>query len=320
MQNLEKLQEKLGYKFKNLTHLKIALTHKSAKNGHNNERLEFLGDAVMDLIVGEYLFKKFSSDEGDLSKLRAALVNESSFSKFAKFLGIGENLNMSLSEERNGGREKPSLLSDAFEAIMGAVYLESGLQNTARIATAILEILYPRISFNELVRDYKTALQELTQAKFGVTPEYILLGSSGPDHKKSFEMAALVGGRRLSSAVGASKKEAEQKCAQIALELLQNGASHGTGATDGEQRACDSDAQNGANCAQNGKKGSRGGGGRARGSKNSEHNDRGGKKSDCTGTSGGTPSAKRSNERNKNAEQDGRDMDKQSGGDQGDAL
>ena len=304
MQNLEKLQEKLGYKFKNLTHLKIALTHKSAKNGHNNERLEFLGDAVMDLIVGEYLFKKFSSDEGDLSKLRAALVNESSFSKFAKFLGIGENLNMSLSEERNGGREKPSLLSDAFEAIMGAVYLESGLQNTARIATTILEILYPRISFNELVRDYKTALQELTQAKFGVTPEYILLGSSGPDHKKSFEMAALVGGRRLSSAVGASKKEAEQKCAQIAIELLQSGASHGTSATSGEQAACASDAQNGANCAQDGKKGSRDGDGRVHGRK----------KSDRAGASGGTPSAKRSNERNKNAEQNGRDSD------QGDAL
>ena len=304
MQNLEKLQEKLGYKFKNLTHLKIALTHKSAKNGHNNERLEFLGDAVMDLIVGEYLFKKFSSDEGDLSKLRAALVNESSFSKFAKFLGIGENLNMSLSEERNGGREKPSLLSDAFEAIMGAVYLESGLQNTARIATAILEILYPRISFNELVRDYKTALQELTQAKFGVTPEYVLLGSSGPDHKKSFEMAALVGGKRLSSAVGASKKEAEQKCAQIALELLQNGASHGTSATDGEQTVCRNDKQNGANRAQNGKKCSQGGSGRARGST----------KSDRAGTSGGTPSAKKSNERN------GRDTDKQGGGDQGGAL
>ena len=286
MQNLEKLQEKLGYKFKNLTHLKIALTHKSAKNGHNNERLEFLGDAVMDLIVGEYLFKKFSSDEGDLSKLRAALVNESSFSKFAKFLGIGENLNMSLSEERNGGREKPSLLSDAFEAIMGAVYLESGLQNTARVATAILEILYPRISFNELVKDYKTALQELTQAKFGVTPEYVLLGSSGPDHKKSFEMAALVGGKRLSSAVGASKKEAEQKCAQIALELLQNSALHGTSATDGEQTACDSDAQSGASRAQDGKKGSRGG-----------------KKSDRAGVSGGTLSAKKSNERNKNADE-----------------
>ena len=305
MQNLEKLQEKLGYKFKNLTHLKIALTHKSAKNGHNNERLEFLGDAVMDLIVGEYLFKKISSDEGDLSKLRAALVNESSFSKFAKFLGIGENLNMSLSEERNGGREKPSLLSDAFEAIMGAVYLESGLQNTARIATAILEILYPRISFSELVKDYKTALQELTQAKFGVTPEYVLLGSSGPDHKKSFEMAVLVGGKRLSSAVGASKKEAEQKCAQIALELLQSGVSHGTSATDGEQAAYTSDAQNGANCAQNGKKGSRNGGGRVRGD---------GKRSDRTGVSGGTPSTKRSNERNKNAEQNGHDSD------QGDVL
>ena len=303
MQNLEKLQEKLGYKFKNQTHLKIALTHKSAKNGHNNERLEFLGDAVMDLIVGEYLFKKFSSDEGDLSKLRAALVNESSFSKFAKFLGIGENLNMSLSEERNGGREKPSLLSDAFEAIMGAVYLESGLQNTARIAITILEILYPRISFNELVKDYKTALQELTQAKFGVTPEYILLGSSGPDHKKSFEMAALVGGKRLSSAVGASKKEAEQKCAQIAIELLQNGTSHGTGTTNGEQTACDSNAQSGANRAQDGKKGSRSGG-RARGSA----------KSDRAGASGGTPSAKRSNERSVH------DTDKQSSGDQGDAL
>ena len=304
MQNLEKLQEKLGYKFKNQAHLKIALTHKSAKNGHNNERLEFLGDAVMDLIVGEYLFKKFSSDEGDLSKLRAALVNESSFSKFAKFSGIGENLNMSLSEERNGGREKPSLLSDAFEAIMGAVYLESGLQNTARIAIAILEILYPRISFNELVRDYKTALQELTQAKFGVTPEYVLLSSSGPDHKKSFEMAALVGGKRLSSAVGASKKEAEQKCAQIAIELLQNDASHGTDAQNGEQTACASDAQNGANCAQDDKKGSRGSSGRAQG----------GKKSDRIGVSGGTSSAKRSNERN------GRDTDRQGGGDQGGAL
>ena len=304
MQNLEKLQEKLGYKFKNQAHLKIALTHKSAKNGHNNERLEFLGDAVMDLIVGEYLFKKFSSDEGDLSKLRAALVNESSFSKFAKFLGIGENLNMSLSEERNGGREKPSLLSDAFEAIMGAVYLESGLQNTARIATAILEILYPRISFNELVKDYKTALQELTQAKFGVTPEYILLGSSGPDHKKSFEMAALVGGKRLSSAVGASKKEAEQKCAQIAIELLQNGASHSASATNSEQTACDSNAQSGANRAQDGKKGSRNSDGRAHGSK----------KSDRAGASGGTPSAKKSNERS------GRDTDRQGGGDQGGAL
>ena len=299
MQNLEKLQEKLGYKFKNLTHLKIALTHKSAKNGHNNERLEFLGDAVMDLIVGEYLFKKFSSDEGDLSKLRAALVNESSFSKFAKFLGIGENLNMSLSEERNGGREKPSLLSDAFEAIMGAVYLESGLQNTARIAITILEILYPRISFNELVRDYKTALQELTQAKFGITPEYVLLGSSGPDHKKSFEMAALVGGKRLSSAVGASKKEAEQKCAQIAIKLLQNSASHGTD----EQTAC-GDAQSGANRAQDGKKGSRNGGERARSSA----------KSDRAGTSGGTPSAKKSNERSV------RDTDKQNDDDQGGAL
>ena len=159
------------------------------------------------------------------------------------------------------------------------------------------------------MRDYKTALQELTQAKFGVTPEYILLGSSGPDHKKSFEMAALVGGRRLSSAVGASKKEAEQKCAQIAIELLQNGASHGSSAQNSEQTAC-GDAQSGASRAQDGKKGSRNGDGRAHGSK----------KSDRAGVPSGTLSAKRNNERNKNAEQNGRDTDKQSGGDQGDAL
>ena len=187
---------------------------------------------------------------------------------------------------------------------MGAVYLESGLQNTARIATTILEILYPRISFNELVRDYKTALQELTQAQFGVTPEYVLLGSSGPDHKKSFEMAALVGGKRLSSAVGASKKEAEQKCAQIAIELLQNGASHGTGAQNGEQTACASDAQSSANRAQDDKKVSRGGCGRVQGSK----------KSDRAGVPSGTPSAKKNNERS------GRDTDRQGGGDQGGAL
>ena len=305
MQNLEKLQEKLGYKFKNLTHLKIALTHKSAKNGHNNERLEFLGDAVMDLVIGDYLFHKFSRlSEGDLSKLRAALVNEKSFAELAKYLNLGQLINISPAEEHNGGSLKASILSDAFEALMGAIYLESGFDAVRAASLKAFERCYPDINFDRMVKDYKTALQELTQAKFGVTPEYVLLGSSGPDHKKSFEMAALVGGRWLSSAVGASKKEAEQKCAQIALELLQSSASHGTSATNSEQTACDSEAQSRANCAQDDKKGSQGSSGRARGST----------KSDCAGTSDDTPSAKKSNERNKNAEQNGR------GGDQGDAL
>ena len=220
MQNLSNLEEKLGYKFKDRDRLNLALTHRSAKNGANNERLEFLGDAVMDLIVGEYLFVKFNANEGDLSKLRAALVNEASFSKFARYIGIGENLNMSPSEERNGGREKNSILSDAFEATIGAMYLEVGLEKTAKIVVALLEKIYPKIEFNELVKDYKTALQEITQAKFGVTPEYRLVGSTGPDHKKSFEMAVFVGEREFARQSGGSKKEAEQKCAQIAIEKI----------------------------------------------------------------------------------------------------
>ncbi|MDA3045797.1 ribonuclease III [Campylobacter sp. VBCF_06 NA8] len=221
MQNLSNLEEKLGYKFKDKARLTVALTHRSAKNGANNERLEFLGDAVMDLIVGEYLFVKFNSNEGDLSKLRAALVNETSFSKFARFLGIGACLNMSASEEKNGGREKNSLLSDAFEATIGALYLEVGLEKTAKIVTTLLEKIYPKIEFNELVKDYKTSLQEITQAKFGVTPEYRLLGSTGPDHKKSFEMAVFVGGKEFARDIGNSKKEAEQKAAKIAIEILE---------------------------------------------------------------------------------------------------
>ena len=219
--NLEILQEKLGYKFKDTKLLKVALTHKSANSGYNNERLEFLGDAVMDLVVAEYLFKKLNTSEGDLSKLRAALVNEKSFSKFANLLNLGENLILSQAEEKNGGRSKDSLLSDAFEAIFGAIYLESGIEECKKIAVKILEQIYPVIDPKTLLKDHKTALQELTQGEFGVTPEYRLIGSKGPDHMKEFEMAVILGDKELSRAVGKSKKEAEQKAAKIAIEILE---------------------------------------------------------------------------------------------------
>ncbi|MBE3022880.1 ribonuclease III [Campylobacter sp. 7477a] len=221
MKKLENLQKQLGYEFKNIKILNEALTHKSTKMPYNNERLEFLGDAVMDLIVGEYLFKKFSKiAEGDMSKLRAALVNEKSFAMIAKELKIGEYINLSLAEENNGGREKISLLSDAYEAIMGAVYLEAGLEKVREIAINLLEICYPKIDLTNLVKDYKTALQEITQADFGVTPVYELTGSSGPDHKKEFEIALLLNGKEISRATGGSKKEAQQTAAKIALEKL----------------------------------------------------------------------------------------------------
>lgn len=218
---LEALQKRLGYQFKDQDLIIEALTHKSSKQPYNNERLEFLGDAVLDLIVGEYLYHEFTEvAEGELSKLRASLVNEKSFEKLARLLHLGEYIYISLAEENNNGREKPSLLSNAFEAIIGALYLEAGLEKAKDLAIALLEEAYPKIDMDAIFRDHKTTLQELTQAHFGMTPEYRLVRSFGPDHKKEFEIAVSVRGRDLSLASGKSKKEAQQKAAMLALEIL----------------------------------------------------------------------------------------------------
>lgn len=218
---LEALQKRLGYQFRDQNLIIEALTHKSSKQPYNNERLEFLGDAVLDLIVGEYLYHEFTEvAEGELSKLRASLVNEKSFEKLARLLHLGEYIYISLAEENNNGREKPSLLSNAFEAIIGALYLEAGLEKAKNLAIALLEEAYPKIDMDAIFRDHKTTLQELTQAHFGMTPEYRLVRSFGPDHKKEFEIAVSVRGRDLSIASGKSKKEAQQKAAMLALEIL----------------------------------------------------------------------------------------------------
>lgn len=219
MDKLKRLENLVGYEFKNKELLKEALTHKSMKTGCNNERLEFLGDAVLDLIVGEYLFSKFEhTDEGNLSKLRAALVNEKSFAKLSNSINLGEFLYLSTAEENNNGRNKPSLLSDALEALMGAIYLESGLEKVKEIFTKLLEKEYQNIDLKSLGKDYKTTLQEITQARSGVTPKYELVSSSGPDHKKVFEMAVYLEGKELARSFGPSKKEAEQSAA---LKVLQ---------------------------------------------------------------------------------------------------
>jgi len=218
---LEAIQKRLGYQFRDQDLIIEALTHKSSKQPYNNERLEFLGDAVLDLIVGEYLYHEFTQvAEGELSKLRASLVNEKSFEKLARLLHLGEYIYISLAEENNNGREKPSLLSNAFEAIIGALYLEAGLEKAKDLAIALLEEAYPKIDMDAIFRDHKTTLQELTQAHFGMTPEYRLVRSFGPDHKKEFEIAVSVRGRDLSVASGKSKKEAQQKAAMLALEIL----------------------------------------------------------------------------------------------------
>ncbi len=222
MRELEILQKRLDYQFKDENLIIEALTHKSYKKSYNNERLEFLGDAVLDLVVGEYLYKKFSAtSEGNLSKMRAALVNEKGFEKLAISMELGKVLFLSQAEENNGGREKASLLSNAFEAVMGAFYLEAGLERVRAFVENLLEVAYKDISFESVFRDYKTSLQELTQAHFGVTPDYELVRSFGPDHKKEFEIGVKVASKFLAKAKGKSKKEAQQKAAKKALEILE---------------------------------------------------------------------------------------------------
>jgi len=221
IKNIEVLERNLGYKFKDEKLIIEALTHKSHKQPYDNERLEFLGDAVLDLIVGEYLFFKFpDSDEGKLSKIRASLVNEDGFDKLARSINLGEYIYLSNAEENNGGREKASLLSNAFEAVMGAIYLESGLEVLKRVAISLIEKNHEEISLDSLFRDFKTTLQELTQARFGETPEYKVVASRGPDHKKEFEIAVIIEDKEYARAIGKSKKIAQQEAAEMAVKLL----------------------------------------------------------------------------------------------------
>ena len=219
--NVETLEKDLGYEFEEKKLIIEALTHKSYKQPYDNERLEFLGDAVLDLVVGEYLYKKFkNSDEGNLSKIRASLVNETGFDKLARALRLGDYILLSNAEDNNGGREKSSLLSNAFEAIMGAVYLEAGLKKVQEIAIRLIEENHKEISLDSLFRDFKTTLQELTQARFGITPEYKVLASRGPDHKKEFEVGVFIEGKEYARANGKSKKIAQQEAAQVAVLML----------------------------------------------------------------------------------------------------
>lgn len=221
IKNIEVLENNLGYKFKNQKLIIEALTHKSYKQPYDNERLEFLGDAVLDLIVGEYLFFKFAkADEGKLSKIRAALVNENGFEKLARFIKLGDFIYLSNAEENNGGREKASILSNAFEAVIGTIYLESGLEIARETAIKLIEQNYQDISLDSLFRDFKTTLQELTQARFGEIPEYKVVASRGPDHLKEFEVAVIIEGREYARAIGKSKKIAQQEAAGVALKLL----------------------------------------------------------------------------------------------------
>lgn len=215
------LQARIDYRFNDENLLILALTHKSFDKSKNNERLEFLGDAVLDLIIGDYLFHQlYRRNEGVLTKIRAAMVNENSLANLANALDLGKYLLISKSESRNAGHKKPSILSDAFEALIGAIYIDGGLESARKLIISLLEYEYKGVELENLFVDYKTALQEITQAICGDLPEYVLVDSSGPDHNKSFTMEVLINGQKFATAKGKSKKDAEQTCAKIAYNRL----------------------------------------------------------------------------------------------------
>lgn len=208
-----------------------ALTHKSFHNensktssGHN-ERLEFLGDAVLDLVISDSLFNELTdSNEGDLSKLRASLVNETALAELASELELGPLLKLGKGEMQSGGVSKPRLLSSTLEALVGALYSDQGFEATKKF---ILEIFKSRIEALDLSihykSDYKTRLQELLQEKKRKIPQYLLSHEEGPDHSKTFHVTLNLEGEKIAQGSGKSKKQAEQDAAKNALELYENG-------------------------------------------------------------------------------------------------
>ncbi|MFZ5646464.1 MAG: ribonuclease III [Bacillota bacterium] len=220
------LGEKIGIRWKSVELLHTALTHSSfsfeKKDKHrNNQRLEFLGDAVLELLISEYLFGRFPAhSEGELTKLRASIVCEPSLARVARSLNIGSCLYMGKGEERSGGRDRPSILADAFESILGAIYLDSGLEAARRFALEHLEEIIADVLEGRVDRDYKTELQEILQKKSGGPVNYVILKEEGPAHDKFFTAGVICMGRRMGTGTGHSKKEAEQQAARNALEGL----------------------------------------------------------------------------------------------------
>ncbi len=228
---LEELQRSLRYNFRNPKLLLQALVHRSFDHENpdisqkDNETLEFLGDAVLSLTVSHLLVESFpDSKEGELSRFRSAIVNERELARIAQELNLGKCLLLGKGEELTGGRRKPSLLADTLEALLAAVYLDGGLDAALRVVRRFFHAyLHPgqmEQVLKSLDRDFKTQLQEFTQARFRLTPVYQLEGEKGPDHHKIFFMRVTLNGRLLAKGSGRSKKDAQQEAAQKALEII----------------------------------------------------------------------------------------------------
>jgi len=223
------LEDKLDYVFRDASLVETALTHRSWMNETqdtlrtDNERLEFLGDAVLALVSSDLLMKRFPEQpEGELSKARAAIVNEAGLARIADTLTLGQWIFLGRGEEQAGGRLKRSLLANAFEALVGAVYLDGGFAAAYRVAGQLIEPSLADVPA-EANKDFKSRLQELAQAKLQMAPSYTVLSERGPDHAKTFEVAILIGDKEYGRAFGRSKKEAQQSAAEQALAIMEAG-------------------------------------------------------------------------------------------------
>lgn len=215
-------ERRIGYEFKDKSLLKRALTHSSYANekgtGLDNERLEFLGDSVLGFITAEYLFDHYKDKaEGDLTKKRAYAVCEKTLFGYAEKIGLGDMILLGKGEERTGGRQRPSVVSDAFEAVIAAIYLDGGIENAKKFVLPFIEIASET---NPVFKDYKSTLQEVLQQNPTEKFEYIVVDEHGPDHNKEFVVEVHLNSNVIGRGVGGSKKKAEQQAARSALELM----------------------------------------------------------------------------------------------------
>lgn len=225
---LQKLQKKIGIRFRKLGYLEWALQHRSYVNEstrkelNNNEQLEFLGDSVLGLVIAEYLFRKFPSYmEGKLSLLKSSLVNEEILAKIANQFELGNYLLLGKGESKAGGRLRTSTLSDAVEAVIGAYYLDRGFKTTHRFLVKLFQEKVEEVDSSDSLDNAKNRLQKLTQGKLAILPEYRIVAESGPQHKKTFDVRVFVEGKEMGAGKGKTKKKAEEAAAAEALKKLE---------------------------------------------------------------------------------------------------
>ncbi len=228
LEKLRELERKIGYTFADMSLLNLSLTHKSFLGGNGqhsecNERMEFLGDTVLDLVISSFLYDKFPVyTEGQLSKLKAVAVSRSTLAICAKEMRLGDFMKFGAGEMATGGSEKPSNLANALEALIASVFLDSTLEKSGEFILRVLEDKIYELDEDELKRDYKTALQEYWQAGSRRPPGYTVIAETGPDHDKRFEIEVKLAGEPYGRGIGRNKKEAEQRAAEKALETIFN--------------------------------------------------------------------------------------------------